>query len=352
MTTQTRPEANLADRALSALGLQRVKQPAAAPADPAPAPRPPVQPPAPDPAQLPPGSAEFLTFENPRLAELMRDYATVTLPVTSSSQWSEHFQRTAVSLPFFRGDNAYVWQYRGYASAEVAELKHLLTAYYVRSIDARGLLGALTEDGLFGAYAVRMDEKTAVSRDLLDSIVELYFLDRHLGLFGRKGVRILDIGAGYGRLAHRAVTACPALEKYYCTDAIPVSTFLSEYYLRFRGVADRAEVVPLTRIESVMASAGINLAINVHSFSECRLDVVDCWIGLLARHGVEHLMIVPNDGPVFRSREPDGSAQDYRHVLDRHGYEQVACQPQYLDLSLQKHGLHPSWHYLFRLRPR
>ena len=41
----------------------------------------------------------------------------------------------------------------------------------------------------------------------------------------------------------------PNIAEYLCTDAVPVSTFLSEYYLRFRGLQDRATVVPLDEIE-------------------------------------------------------------------------------------------------------
>ena len=61
-----------------------------------------------------------------------------------------------------------------------------------------------------------------VSRDLLDSINELTFLDDELGI-AQRNMTILDIGAGYGRLAHRATTAFENLT-YLCTDAIPLSS--------------------------------------------------------------------------------------------------------------------------------
>ena len=53
---------------------------------------------------------------------------------------------------------------------------------------------------------------------------------------------MLDIGAGYGRLAHRMSAAFPQLEDYCCVDAVPESTFLSEYYLRHRGCTPPARV--------------------------------------------------------------------------------------------------------------
>jgi hypothetical protein len=57
------------------------------------------------------------------------------------------------------------------------------------------------------------------------SFFELYFLDNHLDIASRENVCILDIGAGYGRLAHRTVTALPNV-RYLCTDAVAVSTFI------------------------------------------------------------------------------------------------------------------------------
>jgi hypothetical protein len=49
----------------------------------------------------------------------------------------------------------------------------------------------LTEDGLFGAYTYEIDGKV-VGRDLLDSIVELMFLDDELAI-GSRATTILDI---------------------------------------------------------------------------------------------------------------------------------------------------------------
>jgi putative sugar O-methyltransferase len=127
----------------------------------------------------------------------------------------------------------------------------------------------LDEDGLFGAYTFDFNGEKLVSRDLLDSILEINFLDRHLGLARREGFNLLDVGAGYGRLAHRLATAFPGTMRIYCTDAVSESTFLCEYYLRFRGLADRTEVVPLDEIEARLRTVRIDVATNIHSFSEC-----------------------------------------------------------------------------------
>ena len=71
-------------------------------------------------------------------------------------------------------------------------------------------------------------------------------------------LRLLDIGAGYGRLAHRLAESVPATE-IMCTDAVPASTFLSEFYLRFRGVDNRATAVPHQDFSPVVAQHGWRL---------------------------------------------------------------------------------------------
>src|SRR5207253_2638738 len=133
-----------------------------------------------------------------------------------------------------------------------------------------------------------------VSRDLLDSIIELDFLDRHLGLLNRRAVTILDIGAGYGRLAHRATAVVPGLTEYFCTDAIPHSTFLCEFYLRFRRATQKTQVVALDQIDQILNDREIDIAVNIHSFSECRLEAIAWWTSRLARSRIEHLFVVPN----------------------------------------------------------
>jgi putative sugar O-methyltransferase len=142
------------------------------------------------------------------------------------------------------------------------ETAYALTEFYIRSIDTLGLLEKLSEDGLFGVSTFVLNTK-AISRDLLDSILEMYFLEKHLGLFSRQKFNVLDIGAGYGRLAHRMTTAVPGLNAYLCTDGIAVSTFICEYYLSFRELSDGAKVAPLDEVESAIEVQPVDLAINV-----------------------------------------------------------------------------------------
>ena len=53
-------------------------------------------------------------------------------------------------LLYFRGDNAYVWQFQDNNTPE----KYVLTYLYLQTIDTLGLLDALSEDGDYGVFIV------------------------------------------------------------------------------------------------------------------------------------------------------------------------------------------------------
>lgn len=291
---------------------------------------------------LPVGAEAYLRPDNPRLLELQQRYGTFESPVGTHTQWLPALSSGLEDLRYFRGDNAYVWQFRNVR--EHARLKYYLYARSIRDLDQRGLLGnTLTEDGLFGCFTFHYENMPTVSRDLLDSISELDFLDRHWDLFNRSGVQILDIGAGYGRLAHRMLTAAPGVERYWCIDAIPRSTFLCEYYLAQRHLLNvpgaRAEVVPLDRMDSVPAGR-IDLAVNIHSFSEMSHAAVEGWLQWLAQLQVPWLLVVPNHDEV-RSKEADGSRRDCSEILERAGFRLAVTEPVLRDPDVRElFGVH------------
>lgn len=284
-------------------------------------------------------AAAWLVPDHPRLRELQERYARFDPAVTTPALWTEGHV-SPDDLRHFRGDNAYVWQLRG---PNMNVMAYALAAYYAQSIDRRGLLDRLGEDDAFGNHTFVVGGRV-VSRDLLDSIFEIYFLDRHLRLFDTPGLTVLDIGAGYGRLAHRMLQAVPGLGAYLCTDAFPASSFLCEYYLRFRGVADRGAVVPLDEVERVLAGRRVDLAVNIHSFSECRLPAIEWWVSRLARHRVRWLMIVPNPAELATN---DG--EDFGRIIEGHGYRRIAQEPMYGDPVVQEYAINPSQYYLFEL---
>lgn len=302
-----------------------------------------------DPARLPEGAAAYLRASNPRLRDLKDRLKALHHPAAQHSQWTDRYVTGEIDLCFFRGDNAFVWQRRDHNT----EGKHLLTARHVRQFDNLGLLQRLKEDGLFGAETHRVDDGLLVSRDLLDSIVQIYFLERHLAISKRPGFAVLDIGAGYGRLAHRMAEALPAVENYLCVDAVAEATYVSEYYLRFRGAGARARVVPLQDIEPALAGQPVHLAVNINSFSECSLASVEWWLDLLRKHKVRYFFLVPNadthGGTKLLSAERDGRKLDLMPGISARGYKLVVQEPKFSDPEIQRHGISPSHHYLFEL---
>ncbi|MCB9689343.1 MAG: putative sugar O-methyltransferase [Alphaproteobacteria bacterium] len=294
-------------------------------------------------APLPAGAEEALRPDHPKLQELRRAYDAFGGPASNPALWTEAHV-TAEDLRYFRGDNAYVWQLKG---SNMKSPGYALATCYAHFIDTLGLLDKLGDDPLFGAFTFDVAGRT-VSRDLLDSILEIHFLERHLGISKLDQPVVLDIGAGYGRLAHRMTSALPNLGKYLCTDAVPVSTFLCDYYLSYRQ-ARNARVVPLPQIEETLASESIDLAVNIHSFSECTIEAIDWWLQRLAKAKVRHLMLVPNarghGGRVLDAA--DGT--DYAPILEKLGYRHVVTEPKYLEQTAQQLALNPTHYHLYRL---
>jgi hypothetical protein len=202
---------------------------------------------------LPKGAAEYLNAGNPRLMDLKRRYKGH--PAAMHSLWKDTYIQAELDFSTFRGDNAYIWQTRQINANLV--MQYLLTAYHVKDVDQLNLFDRLREDGQFGAVNFSFNDQIVVSRDLLDSILEINFLERHLRISQMAAPVVLDIGAGYGRFAYRMVNALPNLKTVYCTDAVAESTFLCDYYLNFRGVGDRARAIPID--ESKICSGVITL---------------------------------------------------------------------------------------------
>lgn len=283
---------------------------------------------------LPPGAEERLRGDHPRLLELRAAYEAVDLPVRVPSRWSAERVDAFLDLRWFRGETLITWHYR--EDPRIDELKYFVMLSYVAARDPRGLLRTLEEDGAFGCWTFDYAGWPKVSRDLIESVNEIGFLERELGLSERSAIRVLDVGAGYGRLAHRLCGAYPQVSDYCCVDAIAESTFLAEYYLEHRGVTPPARVVPLHEMETTLEPGGFDLAVNVHSFSECTLPAIEWWVQYLARLEVPELVIVPNDGERLLSMEADGSRQDFAPLLAAVGYEQVTVEPVWDDPAVRQ----------------
>jgi SAM-dependent methyltransferase len=293
-----------------------------------------------------PADRTALSATSPELQALHQRYAELRDIVGTSTVWLLGFI-TPEDLLYFRGDNCYVWQFQDNNTPE----KYVLTYYYLKTIDTLGLLDVLTEDGDYGVFTFPTGDTDTdgnnrfVSRDLLDSVSELLFLERTLQISRMPGLKVLDIGAGYGRLAYRAVTALSNIDTYFCIDAIPESTFISSYYLSRKG-AERARVVPLDNQQDLDAGT-IDLALNIHSFSECAIEAVDYWVSRCAELKVKYLFIVPNiSGGEKAVRLVNGT--DFSPLLAQYGYQLCHVEPKYSNPELQKYGVSPKWYYLFR----
>jgi hypothetical protein len=288
-----------------------------------------------------------LRATNSDLQALRQRYAALQETIGTPPVWRPGHV-TAEDLLYFRGDNGYVWQFQDNNTPE----KYLLTYLYLKSIDTLGLLDILTEDGDYGVFTFPTGDTDkdgndrVVSRDLLDSACELLFLERTLQISQRSEFKMLDIGAGYGRLAYRAVTAFDNIDTFFCIDAIPESTFISSYYLTRKG-SKRTRVVAFDRQHDLVAGT-IDLAVNIHSFSECAFQAVDYWISRCAALDIEYLFIVPDmsaeGGEALRL--VDGTA--FNPLLAQHGYRLCHAEPKYQNPEVQKYGITPAWYYLFR----
>ena len=100
-----------------------------------------------------------------------------------------------------------------------------------------------------------------------------------------------------------------------------VSTFLCDYYTRFRQVPETVRVVPLHEHEKL--AEAYDLVVNIHSFAECSLAAIQWWMDRIAERQVEWLLIVPNTPEELLTTEVDGSRREFRSLVLDAGYELV-----------------------------
>lgn len=290
----------------------------------------------------------YLQSNNPRLHEIREAISLGDAAACSSSVWTEKFVKFDLPLQLFRGDCALIWQKRDLNPP----IAYALTYYYLLSRGLRELLHTLTEDNLFGVYTTICGE-TLVTRDRLDSTCEISFILDNLKWPPTKIINVLDIGSGYGRFAYRATQAFPNVT-VFCTDTVPEVIFLCEFYLRFRGAAERTEISLLTDVRDMLKHRKMDIAVNVHSFSECCLDAIAWWLALISDNDVRYLFLVPNCHSYSRSEifslEPSGTRRNFWPIITALGYDLIARGPKYADPIVQMFGVSPTEYFLFENR--
>lgn len=230
-----------------------------------------------------------------------------------SSFWREHVK--TIDPMRFRASPHFL-DSRGYPHGPMADYAIGLLE------DHKNPLSRMTvEDGLFGAEVVqthsdkRPGQVYPVSRDLLDSIVELDVLTRILGVDVSRAF-VVDIGAGYGRFAHRLLECFPRAI-VHCVDPVVESIAICRRYLDARGVA-RAAVGHFPPVA--------DLAVNIHSWSECTREGVRHWLEQLARIRCPRIFIVPHNDTlgVWDDEKGGGCGSSYRPDLEEFGYREAA----------------------------
>jgi len=281
---------------------------------------------------------QYLTHSNPFLLQLKKDYSKLNL--FEISFWENQSKR--ITMDNFRGD----WNYLSQLENKTDIMKYIFTAEYIENIDKDGLLYKLGEDNLFGAMTFRLNEDLIVSRDLLESVLEITFLKNKLGLEFSSKYNILDIGAGYGRFAYRFAQSFSD-SFAYCIDPIAESTFLCDFYLKFRKVEENAITVPLNELDK-LSNNKIDIACNIHSWSECTIESIKFWLDLLVDMQVKYLFVVPHE-PNFLSQERNGEKIPFLPEIKKHGYKIVVKENNYGNSKLAKHwGIYPAVYALFQ----
>ncbi len=248
------------------------------------------------------------------------------------SMWATWPDR--VSSELFRREGDYLAQLAGSAT----EQKYRNTVEHISLLGGDEWL-ALGDDTAFGVVAFEIGGRI-ITRDLLDSIMEINFLRNHLYIERDSEITVLDIGAGYGRFAHRFTQIFPRAF-VYCADAIEKSSEICRRYLEYRGV-DRARVVSMD--EAAEISDRIDLAVNIHSWSECTLSAINAWLRILAENRVKNLFVVPHTVHCA-TMERDGSSNTFLPWILDSGLNLVCSRPKYL---AGVDGLYQTQYFLFQ----
>ena len=232
-------------------------------------------------------------------AELYKPFYDELTPLSSLGMWDEWQKKASTSN--FASESVYVAQ-NSYSEERFREV-----AKEVATFGPVDVMGGMTRDAEFGARVVET-ELGGVTRMWLDGNVEIDFIRRNIPNMER--LRVLDIGAGYGRLA---VMMRPLVKEYTCVDPVKISTEICRAYTaRFDS-----RVITLGIEEFSNSNAKYDLAINIHCWNECTLEQVEAWIQAIADRKIPYLFTVDHGRPgeAYNAWNNTGS---FRPVIENH----------------------------------
>ena len=223
----------------------------------------------------------------------------------------------------FRGENAFVWQ------EQLGDNKETYIEYYkiIKSIDKDNLLNKTIECGSYGCKSYDFDN-IKISRDLLDSILEIYFLKSFFPNLNE--LSLLEIGGGYDRLCKRYLDCIPN-SKYYITDAIPQSTFFSKLYLNGKNDS----VINLYDIPEKIKTLKIDIAVNIHSFPECNINDIEWWIKLINSNKIKYIFYVPNNPQSTPEFMPSNTGESILDLFNKYNYTVKHFKNMFTELNIK-----------------
>ena len=213
--------------------------------------------------------------------------------------WEQWQDKVKLNLPNFCQSPLYVAQ-----DIPIEEFENIAPIIAEMTVD----LGDQTLGEEYGATVIETQKMGRVTRMWVDAMCEVNFLHKYLQL---DELHVLDIGAGYGRLAAYMEGL---VNTYTCTDVVPISLFICEYFCM-----KHAPGVMVRKPEAL--NWPYDLAINIHSWSEASLKSVAEWLALLKKHDTEYLFTVPHDNN-YNAWGPGGSFRplieaDFELIVER-----------------------------------
>jgi SAM-dependent methyltransferase len=270
-------------------------------------------------------ASDYLRTDNPRLAEIER--LSKGSPYSSVAMWEQWQNKVKNGLPNFCSEGLYLTQGAPIGNYEQA-------AKYVVETGAC-FCNESSRDFRFGIRMVDTESMGSVSRSWLESEIECNFIKRHIGGLALK---VLDIGSGYGRLAVALESILGAT--VYCVDAVPVSTFICEWYTK--QFSKYVETLTLDDLDAKLENKKIDLMVNVHSWNECSCAQIAQWLCLAKRHKIPYLFCVSHDATWY-SWQPD--RRSFRKLIEQ-DYDLVA--EEMLGVDCDKNGVPVSPHTMWK----